>query len=144
MWGPGTESREGVLYHDLCEHSCIQWLFWFITSQVDVDFKAIRDQIITGQYRPDLNDNSLFERDRISAVWPQGPPKDSLHVFVIICSPTLNGGECLLIFTAPRSNQSQDAHVGTKRKSNERSVDGVQPLREFKRMSNPLYLVECC
>jgi hypothetical protein len=57
-----------------------------------------------------------------------------------------------LIFTAPRNffrqpctNQSQDAHVGTKRKSNERSVDGVQPLplREFKRMSNPLYLVEC-
>jgi hypothetical protein len=51
------------------------------------------------------------------------------------------------IFTAPRNffrqsctNQPQDFHWGTKRKpSNERSEYG----KEFKRMSNPLYLVEC-
>jgi hypothetical protein len=75
-----------------------------------VDSKAIRDQIITGQYRPDLNDEPLFAMDRISDVWPQGPPKDSLHVFVSLPAgmgtPTLvdNGGECFVRLFSPAQN----------------------------------------
>jgi hypothetical protein len=54
--------------------------------QVNVDFNAVEDQIMRGEYRPDANDQPLQTLkaiiSRISEVWPKPPPHDHLHVFV--------------------------------------------------------------
>jgi hypothetical protein len=76
-------------------------------SQVDVDLKAIREHIISGQYRPDLNDQSLYEEDTISDVWSEKPLRGRLHVFVSLPggkgspTPVDHRGECFLRLFAP-------------------------------------------
>ncbi|KAH9980526.1 hypothetical protein BJV74DRAFT_887757 [Russula compacta] len=48
-------------------------------KKVDLGFHEIEDM---GQYRPNTNDQPLLENRRISDVWPEKPPYNSLHVFV--------------------------------------------------------------
>jgi hypothetical protein len=86
----------------------------------------------------ELNEQ-LLPFDELSEVFANGLPRKHVHVVV----ETPSGAWVYVGLSSLPNNQSQDAHVGTKRKSDERSVDEAQPVRESKRMSNPLYIVEC-
>jgi hypothetical protein len=63
-------------------------LCWLITSQVNINFDAVEDKIMRGEYRPDANDQ--FQplhtvkgmTSLISQVWPEPPPHGHLHVLV--------------------------------------------------------------
>ena len=46
--------------------------------QTDVALELVEN----GQYRPDASDRRLWPNERISAVWPEEPSYDKLHVFI--------------------------------------------------------------
>ena len=70
--------------------------------QTDVALELVKGEIFNGQYRPNASDQQLPElrsRERISAVWPEQPSYDNLHVF--ITPPP--GGERITFVTPPLS-----------------------------------------
>jgi hypothetical protein len=71
--------------------------------QTDVALELVEGDIFNGQYRPNASDRRLFPEERISAVWPEQPSYDNLHVF--ITPPP--GGERITFVTPPLST-----HVG--------------------------------
>ena len=50
--------------------------------QVNVDLDSVEGTISRGQYQPDVKDEPLRARMKISDVWPKQPPDQNLHVFV--------------------------------------------------------------
>lgn len=50
--------------------------------QVNVDLDSVEGIISRGQYQPDVKDEPLRARMKISDVWPKQPPDQNLHVFV--------------------------------------------------------------
>jgi len=70
--------------------------------QTDVALELVGGEIFDGQYRPNASDQQLRELqpwERISAVWPEQPGYDNLHVF--ITPPP--GGERITFVTPPLS-----------------------------------------
>jgi len=70
--------------------------------QTDVALALVKGDIRNGQYRPNASDQQLPElepEERISAVWPEQPGYDNLHVF--ITPPP--GGERITFVTPPLS-----------------------------------------
>ena len=71
--------------------------------QTDVALDLFFQEIDNGQYRPNANDRKLRSHERISAVWPEGPSHDKLHVFIALPdvqsqgSPVVGAGVCFIL-----------------------------------------------
>ncbi len=67
--------------------------------QTDVALELVEGDIYNGQYRPNASDRQLQSREQISAVWPEQPSYDNLHVFITLPP----GGERITFVTPPLS-----------------------------------------
>src|SRR5260370_5027357 len=54
----------------------------FLHPQVDVDLDDVENDIRSGRYLPNADDQQLQEYRIISAVWPEQPPLNHLSVYV--------------------------------------------------------------